>query len=187
MNDDATLVAEARNGSSEAFRELVLRNQNHVFAILHRYERDRHLLEDLAQDSFTKAWRALASYDGRAPFQHWLSRIAVNVAIDHVRRRKRLSGGVSFSDLGKDAHEWLHDGFPAREQQARQAREILDIAMNALSPAERVVITLLELEDRSVMEVSSLTGYSNIAVRVRAVRARAKLRKAIERLQKAEP
>ena len=186
VNDDAELVARVRAGSPDAYTELVRHNQQQVFSILHRYERDLHLVEDLAQETFLKAWRALASFDGRAPFQHWLSRIAVHVALDHVRRRKRFAGTIAFPEIGEDSVGWLRDELPPRELEGRQAREILDLAMQSLSAAEQIVITLMEIEGRSVKEICSLTGDSSVAVRVRAMRARSKLRKAIEKLEASE-
>jgi len=186
VNDDAELVARVRAGSPDAYTELFRHNQQQVFSILHRYERDLHLVEDLAQETFLKAWRALASFDGRAPFQHWLSRIAVHVALDHIRRRKRMSGTISLPELGEDSVAWLRDELPPRELQGRQTREILELAMKSLSPAEQVVITLMEIEGRSVKEICSVTGDSSVAVRVRAMRARSKLRKAIEKLEDSE-
>jgi len=186
VNDDAELVARVRAGSPDAYTDLVRHNQQQVFSILHRYERDIHLVEDLAQETFLKAWRAFGSFDSRAPFQHWLSRIAVRVALDHIRRRKRLSGTISLPELGEDSVAWLRDELPPRELQGRQAREILELAMQSLSPSEQVVITLMEIEGRSVKEICSLTGDSSVAVRVRAMRARTKLRKAIEKLEASE-
>lgn len=183
MNDDAELLARIRNGALDDFAEIVRRHQSHVFAILHRYERDQHKLEDLAQETFTKAWRALEQFDGRAPFQHWLSRIAVHVALDHLRKQKRARNEIGFSELGEDALEWLHDDSGRSDLEANHARELLDAAMRELSPADRLVITLQELEGRSVKEISALTGSSSVAVRVRALRARAKLRKALEQLE----
>jgi RNA polymerase sigma-70 factor (ECF subfamily) len=186
VNEDAELVARARAGSSDAFAGLVRNNQQQVFSILHRYERDSHLVEDLAQETFTKAWKALDRFDGRAPFQHWLSRIAVHVALDHIRRRKRLSGSVPLPDISEDSVAWLRDELPPRELEARQAREILELAMQALSPAEQLVITMMEIEGRSVKDICSLTGDSGVAVRVRAMRARGKLKKALQQLENFE-
>lgn len=186
VNDDVELVALVRAGSSDAYTELVRHNQQQVFSILHRYERDLHLVEDLAQETFIKAWRALASYDGRAPFQHWLSRIAVHVALDHIRRRKRFSGTIALPELGEDSVSWLRDELPPRELKARQAREILELAMQSLSAAEQLVITMLEIEGRSIKDICSLTGDSSVAVRVRAMRARGRLRKVIEKLEESE-
>jgi RNA polymerase sigma-70 factor, ECF subfamily len=182
-SDDAEVLERIRKGAADDFAEIVQRHQPHVFAILHRYERDAQRLEDLAQETFLKAWRALAQFDGRAPFQHWLSRIAVHVALDHLRKRKRSRNEIGFAELGEDALEWLHNDDEEREPETGSARELLEAAMRELSPTDRVVLTLLEIEERSVKEISAVMGISNIAVRVRAVRARAKLKKVLERLE----
>jgi RNA polymerase sigma-70 factor (ECF subfamily) len=182
QNEDAELLARIRNGAVEDFAEIVRRHQSHVFAILHRYERDRHKLEDLAQETFFKTWRGLGSYDGRAPFQHWLSRIATRVALDHLRKERRLRSEVKFEDLGEGALEWLRRGAEHDELGAAQAAELLAVAMAELSPAEQIVITMQELEGRSLKDIAQHTGSSGVAVRVRAMRARTKLRRALERL-----
>ena len=185
-NDEAELLERIRNGASDDFAEIIQRHRNHVFAILARYERDAHRLEDLAQETFVKAWKALAQYDGRAPFQHWLSRIAVHAALDHLRKQKRNRNEIGFPELGEDVLEWLHNDDEDRQLEAESARELLDTAMRQLSPTNRLVITMLEIEGRSVKEISAVTGWSSIAVRVRGVRARAKLKKALEQLAERE-
>ena len=182
MSDDAELLVRIRNGASDDFAELVQRHQSQVFAILYRYERDRQKLEDLAQETFIKVWRSLGQYDGRAPFAHWLSRIAVNVALDHLRRTRRQRNEIGLPELGEDALEWLRNEDEHSELESREAAELLALAMRELSPAEQVVITMQELEGCSVKEICEKTGSSSIAVRVRALRARAKLRKALEKL-----
>lgn len=187
VNNDAELLERIRNGATDDFAELVRRHQPRVFAVLYRYERDHHLLEDLAQETFVKVWRALHQYDGRAPFEHWLSRIAVRVALDHLRRSKRLRNEVGLAELGEDALAWLHTDDDGSGLETRQAREILAAAMRKLSPAEQLVITMLEIEGRSVKEICSLTGSSGVAVRVRAMRARTKLKKALEAIERSKP
>ena len=185
VSDDAELLQRIRNGAQEEFAELIRRHQSHVFAILYRYERDHHRLEDLAQETFLKAWRSLDQFDGRAPFQHWLSKIAVHAALDHLRKQKRSQHEIGFPELGEDALDWLHSGDNKQsELDANEAREILDAAMSRLSSEDQLVLTLLEIEDRSVKEISALTGWGLVTVRVRALRARARLRKALEGLEK---
>src|SRR5215471_9316222 len=103
--DESELLARIRGGAMEEFAELVRRHQDHLFAVLYRYERDRQKLEDLVQESFLKAWRALDQFDGRAPFQHWLTRIAIRVAIDHLRKERRRRNEVGLEDLGEDVME----------------------------------------------------------------------------------
>jgi RNA polymerase sigma-70 factor (ECF subfamily) len=184
VNDDAELLQRIRAGATDEFAELVRRHQARVFAILHRYERDAQRVEDLAQETFLKAWRALAQFDARAPFEHWISRIAVRTALDHLRREKKHKGDVGFDDLGEDTLDWLRDGNEKSELDSRSAAEILELALCELSPVDRVVITMQEIEGCTVKEIAAAIGASGIAVRVRAVRARAKLKSALEKILK---
>jgi RNA polymerase sigma-70 factor, ECF subfamily len=183
VNDEAQLLERIRGGATDEFAELVRRHQARVFAVLYRYERDAQRLEDLAQETFVKAWRALEQFDGRAPFEHWLSRIAVRTALDHLRKRKRAQNEVGFDDVGEDALDWLQTGDDDRELEAGAARELLDLAMRDLAPADRLVITLQEIEGRSVKEIAGLMGISGVAMRVRALRARARLKSALEKIK----
>jgi RNA polymerase sigma-70 factor (ECF subfamily) len=184
VNDDAELLERIRNGAPDDFTEVVRRHQSRVLAILHRYERDTHKVEDLAQETFVKAWRALEQFDGRAPFEHWLSRIAVRVALDHLRREKRRRNEIGLPELGEDALDWLRRDEENPGLDSRAAAEILDLALRELSPADRVVITMQEIEGRSVKEICAAMGVSGVAVRVRAMRARMKLKRALEKLMK---
>ncbi len=184
MNDDAELLARIRNGATDEFAELVRRHQAHVFSILYRYERDQQKLEDLAQETFIKAWRALDRFDGRAPFEHWLAKIAVHAALDHLRKEKRRRNDIPLPELGEDALEWLRSADENAEPSARDAAELLQLAMRELSPMEQLIITMQELEGRSIKEICERVGSSSIAVRVRAVRARKKLRGILEHLRK---
>jgi RNA polymerase sigma-70 factor (ECF subfamily) len=183
-NDDAELLERIRGGATDDFAELVRRHQSRVFAILHRYERDAHKVEDLAQETFLKAWRALGQFDGRAPFEHWLSRVAARVALDHLRKEKRRQNEIGLPELGDDALDWLRNDDEKSELDARSAAELLELAMRELSPADRLVITMQELEGRSVKEIAVAMGASGVAVRVRAMRARSKLRQALEKIAK---
>lgn len=182
VTDDAELLERIRSGAPDDFAEIVRRHQARVFSILHRYERDAQRVEDLAQETFLKAWRALNQFDGRAPFEHWISRIAVRTALDHLRREKNRRNEIGLDDLGQDALDWLRTGDEKSELDSRSAAELLDLAMNELSPTDRVVLTMQEIEGRSGKEIAEAIGSTGLAVRVRAVRARAKLKKVLEKL-----
>ena len=187
MKDDSELLAQIRSGALDDFAEIVQRHQSRVFAILCRYERDVHKVQDLAQETFFKAWRALDHYDARrAPFEHWLSRIAVRVALDHLRRERRTRDEVALSDLSESALDWMHNRKDDAQPDASDAREILGLAMSQLSAEDQLVLTLQEIEGKSAKEISQLTGWSGVSVRVRAFRARAKLRQALTRSEKAK-
>jgi len=186
VSDETQLLERIRNGATDEFAEIVRRHQTRVFAVLARYERDAQRLEDLAQETFVKAWRALEQFDGRAPFEHWISRIAVRTAIDHLRKRQRVRNEIGFDEVGEDALDWLQTDGDEGELDARAARELLDLAMRELAPADQLVITLQEIEGRSVKEIAGLMGISGVAVRVRALRARAKLKSALENIKNAK-
>ena len=184
MSDETQLLERIRGGATDEFAALVRRHQSQVFAVLHRYERDPHRLEDLAQETFVKAWRGLEQYSASAPFEHWITRIAVRVALDHLRRQKRTRTEIGFDELGEDALEWLRREDDDSEPAAAAAREILAAALRELSPGDRMVITLQEIEGRSVKEIAALLGCSGVAVRVRALRARARLKQALLKLER---
>ena len=186
VSDDAELLERIRNGATGDFAEIVQRHQSRVFAILHRYERDAQKVEDLAQETFIKAWRALGQFDGRAPLEHWISRIAVRVALDHLRKEKRRHNEIGLPELGEEVLDWLRNDDEKSELDSRSAAEVLDLALRELSPADRIVITMQEIEGRSVKEIAAATGSSGVAVRVRALRARIKLKRALEKIGAAE-
>jgi RNA polymerase sigma-70 factor, ECF subfamily len=174
---DERLVASARAGDDEAFAALVARHQGRVFATAARFARHDHELADIAQDVFVKAYRHLAGFRGDAPFAHWLARVTVRTCYDHLRARRREAGTESLDAADRPE---LPDPAAGRAATARQAREILDFGLARLPAADRLVITLLELEERSVREVAALTGWTTINVKVRAYRARRALKRILE-------
>ncbi len=180
-DDEGRLVERASAGDEVAFGELVRRLQEQVFRILHRHAMDPAAAEDLAQETFLRMWRHLGRFDGRVPLEHWVSRIAVRVALDHGRVRRRRNE-VGLVELGESALEWLQseDG---EEPGAADAKEILTMAFALLGVEDRMVLTLLELEGRAAREVSDLTGWSVVGVRVRAFRARRRLRRVLDEME----
>jgi RNA polymerase sigma-70 factor (ECF subfamily) len=179
---DHALVDRTREGDQNAFAQLIQRHKKRVFAILSRYERDNHRVEDLAQDTFLKVWCRLGQYCASAPFQHWISRIAVNVALDHIRYVTRRIKETGFDDLGETSLDWLRSDDCNREMEKREARELLEQLLNKLSAADRMVIRLQSIEGRSGEEIRQLTGWSTVSVRVRAHRARGRLRATLQTL-----
>ena len=134
-DEDAACVRSILTGRPEQFRELVNRYQDSVFAILSRYERDRGLVEDMAQAVFLKAWRHLKKFDPlKAPFENWLSRMATNTALNHVRDEKHFRDQVPISQLNEGALEWLQQEDESSPLESMEAREILNRCMVGLSP-----------------------------------------------------
>jgi RNA polymerase sigma-70 factor, ECF subfamily len=170
--DDAADVRGALAGDGAAFARIVRRHQGAVAARMWRFTRDRLQHEELVQDVFVEAWRSLRSYRGTGALAHWIGRIAVRVGYRFWRtsdRRRRVKplGDAQIEALGGD---------PANSS-AAEAAELVHAALAQLSPRDRLVVTLLHLEEHSVREVAELTGWSRSMVKVQAWRARKKLEK----------
>jgi RNA polymerase sigma-70 factor, ECF subfamily len=136
-----------------------------------RFTRDPRLLEELVQDVFVEAYFSLGGYRGDAPFEHWLQRIATRVGYRYWTRRRREPATV-------DVH--LHEPEVEVSDSARESREEVAVALEQLAPRDRLVLTLLYLESRSVAEAADLAGWSETMVKVQAHRARKRLRKLLE-------
>ncbi len=184
MNDraqepaDESLIQSAIAGDDDAFALLVQRYKHRVFGIAARFARNEAELEDLAQEIFLKVYRTLGKFRGEAPFEHWVSRIAVRAGYDLLRRTKRDRGDISL-DLVKPV---LADLQADKFVSASEVRQLLEFALGRLPEADRLVITLLELEEKSVRETAALTGWSEGNVKVRAFRARQALKRILEEL-----
>lgn len=181
---DAEWIAAVLNGDVSSFEPLVTKHQPRVFATARRYARREDEVEDIVQEVFLKAFQKLSSFRGDAPFEHWLMRLAVRTCYDFLRSHQR-NREMTFSDISGPETEWL-ERFAADPSEANEdaaaARELVQRLLSQLSPSARLVITLLEIEDRSVNEVAELTGWSAPVVKVRAFRARAEMRKCLKKL-----
>ena len=184
MQSDPELVDAARQGNLGSFEALIVRYQPQVFSLARRYARRESDAQDIVQEAFIKAWQKLGSYRGQAPFEHWLMRLTVHCCYDYLRGQRRKQE-VAWADLGEDASDWI-EGFLAAPDQADEnaaaARELVEKVLAKLSPASRLVITLLEIEERSVKEIAALMGWSVPLVKVRAFRARREMRRHLEAL-----
>ncbi len=177
--DDHALVRATLAGDDAAFAEIMRRHKGRVFGTCSRFARDAHQLDDLGQEVFLRAWRRLRTFRGDAPFEHWLARLTVTACYDFLRREKRHRGHVELDRPESGPMEFRDTSVDAAIAAGR-ARELLDWAMRKLSAEEKLVLTLLEIEERTVRDIAALTGWSESNVKVRAFRARAKLREIIE-------
>jgi len=174
---DEQLVADVLAGNENAYAELAARHKGRVFGVAARFARDSAELEDIGQEVFIQAFVKLRQYRRDSPFEHWLMRITTHKCYDFLRKRRRTVAHVSVDAM---LEAGLEPPAPPPEPEHPHL-ENLHAALAQLSVKERLVITLLELEDRSVEEVAELTGWSRTNVKVRAFRARAALRKLLEK------
>lgn len=181
---DTELIAAVRQGDVEKFEVLITRYQPRVFATTRRYARREDEVQDIVQEVFIKAFQKLDSFRAEAPFEHWLMRMTVRTCYDFLRSHQR-NRETTLTELSDPEVDWLERFAASPEDNSKNtdaARALVERVMAQLSPEARLVITLLEIEDRSVKEISRLTGWSVPLVKVRAFRARAQMKKILETL-----
>jgi len=192
LTADDFLIEKTLNGDEAAFESLLRKHHKRVFSIARRFFRSRETVEDIVQETFSKAFFSLASYRRGATFEQWLAKIAVNNCYDELRRRKKRSESL-ITDLSDDEEYWLESKLSQSafdihlsENEREIAAEISGKLLAGLSPEDRLVLTLLHAENNTIREIAHVTGWSEAKVKIRAFRARHAMRKAFARLRKAE-
>ncbi len=172
--EERDLVEKARGGDEEAFRVLVEKYQNRIFSLAWRMVGDREEAEEVAQDAFLRAWRALPRFRADARFSTWLYRIAYRRSCDALallRVRRRRERGLERMDAMAD---------PAQDA-GRLAEGPVERLVAALPEAQRAVVTLFYFQDHSLGEVARVLGMPEGTVKTHLHRARAALRRALQR------
>lgn len=190
--DLSACLEAVRRHDQEASRLLIEQLYPQVIRIVRSHLPRRVAEEDLAQEIFVKLFDRLPQYAPRpgVPFEHWLSRLAVRTCLDALRAERRRPEW-RHADLSEDELAWFEhlvaDNAAPPDASATGAREVVQKLLAQLSPADRLVITQLDLEQKSVKEISVLTGWSVTRVKVRAFRARRKLRRLAMALEQEHP
>jgi RNA polymerase sigma-70 factor, ECF subfamily len=184
---DETLVSSVRSGDDSAFEILFDRHKRRVARIAGRFFFTREQVEDVLQESFIKAYFGLGEFAGRREqsFAAWVTRIAINVCYDELRKHRRRPES-SLAETHDEEGTGLDDRFRmlAATDDIESAAVSRDLAMKLLSRLnadDRLVLTLLDAEELSVVEIAEVTGWSVSKVKVRAHRARAHLRKLLKK------
>ena len=187
---DDELVARTVAGDASAFDEIVLAYQDRIFNTLFRILSDRNEAEETAQETFLKAFRALAGFRRGARFSTWLYRIAVNAASDRIRRNRHMREGEKFSldapvsDGGADAKSFVRsrEAAPDEEVAARETHARVEAAVAALDEEFRTVVVLKDVDGMNYEEIASVLGVSLGTVKSRLFRARERLRDELRNL-----
>ncbi len=183
---EAELISAVLKGDVASFEPLVTKYQGRVFATARRYARRESEVEDIVQEVFIKAYQKLPGFRGDAPFEHWLMRLAVRTCYDFLREHQR-NRESAFTELTEPETDWLEKFVVEPDdagEHAEAARELIEKVLSRLSPPARLVITLLEIEERTVKEIAELTGWSATLVKVRAFRARAEMKRILTNITK---
>ena len=183
------LARQAQEGDESAFSEIVRRYSPRVFSVASRFFRQRSSVEEAAQEVFLKVFTQLKSFEGRGSMEGWVTRIATNTCLNIIRSAKRRPE-LTVSDLTEDENKWLDDHLAVANEsqhsveQTLIAADLADRVLDVLTPEDQVALLMIDGEDASVKEVAEATGWSESKVKVRAFRARKKVREAMEKLLK---
>lgn len=184
---DAEIVHQVVSGDVNAFERLLKRYEAHVMRIVKKHiPFDK--VEEVAQDVFVRAYQSLPNFKGDDRFKQWLSTITIRTCYDFWRKHYRYRE-IPVSSLSEKHQVWLEEATATRSSQSfderdsqKEAREILDWALDRLSPEDRMVLELVYLEGYSVKEAANLLGWSTAKVKVRSFRSRKKLHKLIKEM-----
>lgn len=187
-DEDAELVRRCQSGDRAAFQAIVKKYERRVYGIAFGFVRNREDSLDLTQDAFVKVFRNLGSFQGTSSFYTWLYRVATNVCIDHVRRKKRRKEGAEYDDTLAHSEAAMGDTplisttsgiSPARAASNKELGQKIKDALATLSEAHREILLLREIEGLSYEELSEVLDIPKGTVMSRLFHARTNLQKAL--------
>ena len=187
--DASALVKAALQHDDEAARELVRQLYPLVAKMVRAYRFRRTPEEDLSQMIFIKVFQKLSQFSGKVPLEHWVSRIAVNTCLNQIESEK-VRPELRQADLSEEEQAVVENLAVSSEELAPDkrfaSRQLVEHLLAALKPAERLVIDLLYLQGRSVAEIKKMTGWSEPLVKIRAFRARHKMKQQLAKISSKE-
>jgi RNA polymerase sigma-70 factor, ECF subfamily len=185
---EGALVRRAQNGDEPAFRELVEKYQSKVFSIIHGIVRQKNDVEDIAQQVFAKVYFSIKNFDFRSSPITWIYKITVNECFDYLRKKK-VRKLVYESDLSEDEVRRVENTEPATDRTPRAdanlaRRDYVTKLLERVSEEDRTLLMLKEVEGYSVEELAEMLKMNENTVKVKLFRARQKLVKASQRLDR---
>jgi RNA polymerase sigma-70 factor (ECF subfamily) len=170
-------IMDIRNGNHNSFENIILRHQNRVASQMRKFSRDPRVVEELVHDVFVEAFQGLRQYSGRGPWTHWLNKIAVRVGYGYWKRQKLSRTLVSLSE-----EDWQKIAEPdSRDIGATETAELAFALLAELPVNDRLVLTLVYLEDCSLPEVADRTGWTVGGTKVRLHRAKKRIKAVMDK------
>jgi len=187
--DARVLVEAALHNDDAAARELVRRLYPVVAKMVRAHRPRRTSEEDLCQMIFIKIFQKLSQFSGAVPLEHWVSRVAINTCLNQIAAEKARPE-LRYADLSEEEQAVVTNLAAAENELAPDkqtaARQLVEHLLDWLQPAERLIVDLLYLQQRSVAEIQKITGWSASRIKVRAFRARQKMKKRLGKLSARE-
>ena len=187
--DASALVKAALQHDDQAARELVRQLYPLVAKLVRAYRFRRTSEQDLSQMIFIKVFQKLSQFSGKVPLEHWVSRIAVNTCLNQIESEK-VRPELRQADLSEEEQAVVENLAVSSEELAPDkrfaSRQLVEHLLATLKPAERLVIDLLYLQGHSVAEIKKVTGWSEPLVKIRAFRARHKMKQQLAKISSKE-
>jgi RNA polymerase sigma-70 factor (ECF subfamily) len=189
---DADLARAAAGGDEAAFGEIVRRYSPRVFSFSSRFFRRYDLIEEAAQEVFLKAFTQLKNFEGRGSLEGWLTRITVTTCINILRATKPQNE-LSAADLSEDETAWLENKLAnvssvnyQNEEDKLIAADLVNRVLETLPPDDSLILQMIDGEGASIKEAAAATGWTESKVKIKAFRARRRMREAVEKLLQAK-
>ena len=182
--EDVAYIRQVQAGDRDAFRVLVERHSRTIFRVAFRVTGNEGDAEEIVQETFLRAYKAIGGFESRSNFSTWLCRIAINCSLDLVGQRKPTQPLSGTDEEGEDFELQIPSGAPSPERHvlSAEARDRVQSAMGQLSPVERTAFVLRHFEGRSIEEISSVLKIKDGAAKNTIFRAVQKLRRVLEPL-----
>ena len=180
MTDEQVLITRAQRGDTDAFRELVERSKINVYRLAYDMTGSRHDAEDLSQEVFVKAYRALPKFRSESKWSTWLYRITTNVCIDHNRSRSKTMeyrDALTSDDATSEPNHPRSSSNPDRSTEASMIQRNIEQALGQLAPQERSVFVLRHYHDLPLKEIAATMEISEGTVKSYLFRALQRLRR----------
>jgi len=175
QNADSQDIAVCLSGDKDSYVRLVRRYETQITALMWRFTRDRAVCEELVQEVFVEAYFSLKTYRGKGPFLHWLRKIGTRVGYRFWKEQARNQETAQLEDFDAVAKQETDEIDPSA------AADILHSLLARLPRADRIVLTLMYFEQCSTNQIAEQMGWSRAMVKMRAFRARKKLKTIAER------
>lgn len=182
---DIELINQTLSGNQSAYADLVKRHQRFAFTLALRFSKNREDAEEIAQDSFIKAYRALTTFQQQSKFSTWLYSIVYTTAMTHLRKKRPVTDAID----REDNYIQIADKYGAMDNNIAEKRSrsyYLHIAIGQLLPDDAAIITLFYKAEQSLEEIAGTLGIETGTVKVKLFRARQRLKEKLERLLKHE-
>ena len=188
-SDASALVKAALQHDDEAARALVRQLYPLVSKVVRAHRPRRTAEEDLSQMIFIKIFQKLSQFSGKVPLEHWVSRIAINTCLNQIESEK-IRPELRYADLSEEEQAVVENLATSSSELAPDqrfaSRQLVEHLLAALKPVERLEIDLLYLQGRSVEEIRKITGWSAALIKVRAYRARQKMKNQLAKISAKE-